>query len=578
MSRISFRHAAALCLALSGSLSWAQTQDAPEGATGFKVRPAAQAQRFMAVTANRHASNAAHEVLKAGGSAVDAAIAAQLVLGLTEPQSSGIGGGAFLLYFDARTHDVRAYDGRETAPAAAKPNRFLGADGKPMPPVEAVGSGLSVGVPGALRVMELAHKQHGKLPWARLFAPAITIAEAGFPISPRLAALVAREPLLKNDAAAARTFFDHEGRPHGAGTVLRNPEYAATLRAIAREGAAVLYQGDIARDIVAAVKNHVRPGDLTETDLAGYAAKERNPVCGTYRLKRICGMSPPSSGGIAVLALLGMLERFDMAAVRPDSVEAVHRFAEAGRLAYADRDHWVGDPDQANVPTQGLIDPAYLKARSALIQSERSMERARFGTPPGALSAHGEDFTEEAAGTSHLSIIDADGNAVAMTTTIESAFGARIMVRGFLLNNQLTDFSWFEGADGPAANRVAGNKRPRSAMAPTLVFGERGALEHVLGSPGGPAIINYVARALVGVIDWKMGLSEAFALPHYGSRNRATELEKGSALEKLAPSLQAMGHAVSLTEFTSGYTGITVTPAGFSGAVDPRREGTARGE
>ena len=615
---------AALLAALGGLASVpaaAQLPGASESASGFKARPAVEGKRFMVATANRHATNAAFEILKAGGSAVDAAIAAQLVLGLTEPQSSGIGGGAFILYFDARADErnkgrtdgrtpaIRVYDGRETAPAAAQANRFTGADGKLLSYASAAGSGLSVGVPGALRVMELAHQQHGKLPWARLFAPAINIAQSGFALSPRLHALLTRDPLLRHDAAALNYFYQHadavppatpahaQGGAASAatpvqaaalpvGTLLRNPDYAATLRTIAREGAQAFYRGDIARDIATAVQQHARPGNMTEADLAGYSAKERVPVCGTYRSKRICGMPPPSAGGIAVLAMLGMLERFDLAALRPDSTQAVHLFAEAGRLAFADRDHYIADPDSVRVPTQGLTDPAYLKARSALIQPERTMGRATHGTPPGVTTAYGTDATVEAEGTSHLSIVDAEGNALAMTTTIESAFGARIMVRGFLLNNQLTDFSWNENgeaerspaADRPAANAVASGKRPRSAMAPTFVFNDAGKIETVLGSPGGPPIINYVAKALIGLIDWKLGINETFAQPHYGSRNRATEIEKGTRIEALALPLKARGHEISIGEFTSGYTGIAITPDGLTGAVDPRREGTARGE
>ena len=612
---------AALLAALASAAAVAQTPDAPEAASGFKPRPAVEGKRFMAATANRHATDAAFEMLKAGGSAVDAAIAAQLVLGLTEPQSSGIGGGAFILHFDARadgrTPAIRAYDGRETAPAATKADCFMGADGKLLSYASAVGSGLSVGVPGTLRVMELAHKEHGKLPWARLFAPAINIAQSGFALSPRLHALLERDPLLRNDATAAEYFYGNAGaerpRARAIGTLLRNPAYAATLRTIAREGADAFYRGDIARDIVAAVRAHQRPGDLAEADLAAYVARERAPVCGLYRTKRICGMPPPSAGGIAVLSMLGMLERFDMAALRPESTQAVHLFAEAGRLAFADRDHYIADPGMVHVPVPGLLDPLYLKSRSALIKPGRSMGRAAHGTPAGITTALGADATTEAEGTSHISIVDAEGNAVAMTTTIESAFGARIMVRGFLLNNQLTDFSWIEGGGEPgnpaAANAVAGGKRPRSAMAPTFVFtpvlasaagvtatpavtttqqapattsatAPRSAerLEFILGSPGGPSIINYVAKALVGLIDWKLPLADTFAQPHYGSRNRTTEIEKGTRVEALAAPLRAMGHEISIGEFTSGYTGIAVTPAGLTGAVDPRREGTARGE
>ena len=508
---------AATPLVKAAAPSLTEAPVAGEAASGFQPRPAAHAKRFMAATANRHATNAAFEILKIGGSAIDAAIAAQLVLGLTEPQSSGIGGGTFILHFDAhadartggRTPAVRAYDGRETAPAAAKADRFTGPDGKLLSYADAVGSGLSVGVPGALRVMELAHRQHGKLPWARLFVPAINIAQSGFALSPRLHTLLARDPLLRNDAAAAEYFYENDGsaRPPArpVGTLLRNPAYAATLRTIARDGAGALYRGELARDIVAAVRAHARPGDLTEADLAGYTAKLRDPVCGVYRSKRICGMPPPSSGGIAVLAMLGMLERFDMAALRPDSTQAVHLFAEAGRLAFADRDHYIADPDMVRMPMNGLIDPAYLKSRSALIKIERSMGRAAHGTPPGVSLALGADATLEAEGTSHVSIVDAAGNAVAMTSTIESAFGARIMVRGFLLNNQLTDFSWIEAGNGAggqpgnpaAANAVAGGKRPRSAMAPTFVFT---TVANATVAPGAASASAAVTAGTVGAV------------------------------------------------------------------------------
>jgi gamma-glutamyltranspeptidase/glutathione hydrolase len=593
---------ATLVATLAAGVARAHSVDEPEAASGFKPRPAVQGKRFMAVTANRHATNAAHEILKAGGSAIDAAIAAQLVLGLTEPQSSGIGGGAFILHFAVRSGQVQSYDGREAAPMAAKPDRFFDQDGKLLSYPAAVGSGLSVGVPGTLRALELAHQRHGKLPWARLFEAAINIAESGFPISHRLHSLLLIDPLLRSDPVALEYFYEPAGsglaRPRPVGSLLRNPDYAATLRTLAREGADALYKGDIARAIVSAVASHSRPGDLTEADMAQYSAKQRDPICGHYRQRRICSMSAPSSGGIAVLAILGLLERFDMAALRPESMQAVHLFSEAGRLAFADRDHYVADPDSVTVPASGLIDRSYLSTRSALISPYRSMGRATHGTPPGVTAAYGRDATVEAEGTSHLSIVDADGNAVSMTTTIESAFGARIMVRGFLLNNQLTDFSWIEPGGRPgnpaAANAVAGGKRPRSAMAPTFVFAPQVArssdtpsatpvrsaerLAYVLGSPGGPSIINYVARALVCLIDWNMGMADTFAKPHYGSRNRATELEQGSSIEALLAPLKALGHEVNMGAYTSGYTGIAVTPGGLVGAVDPRREGTARGE
>lgn len=542
----------------------------------------------MVAAANPHAARAGMEMLRAGGSALDAAIAVQMALNVVEPQSSGIGGGAFVLHWDAAAGKVSAYDGRETAPAAARPDRFLRPDGSPMTLPEAVGSGRSVGVPGVLRMLELAHRRHGRLPWRQLFAPAIRLAEEGFAVSPRLHRLIATDPLLPRLPAARAYFMLPDGRPLPVGHRLRNPELAAVLRRIADEGADALYRGEIASDIVAAAASSTdkygRPGDLTADDLAAYRAIEREAVCGSYRAYRICGMPPPSSGGVAVLELLGLLERFPMARVRGGSSEAIHLFAEAGRLAYADRDHYVGDPAFVQVPVAGLIDPGYLRERSALIRPERSMRRAQPGSPAGVRAAFGADATAESDGTSHLSVVDAEGNAVAMTTTVESAFGSRILVRGFLLNNQLTDFSLVPEEDGrPAANRVEPGKRPRSSMAPTFVFGraggpQAGRLLLAAGSAGGTAIINYVAKLLVCMIDWKLGVQDAIAAPNMGSRNRETELERGTPAEAFATSLRARGHPVAVLGLASGSQGIQVTARGLRGGADPRREGVALGE
>ena len=533
----------------------------------------------MVATANPHASQAGMEMLRAGGGALDAAIAAQFVLNLTEPQSSGIGGGAFVMHWDQAARRVSAYDGRETAPAAARPDRFVQADGKPMPIAEAIHSGKSVGVPGLLRVLHLAHAKHGRLRWASLFEPAIRLAEDGFPVSPRLYALIKSDPILQRNTAARAYFYLPDGSPLPVGYRLKNPAFAAVLRQIAQEGPDAFYLGPVARDIVAAVAAHPRPGDLTEQDLAAYRAVEREAVCGSYRAHRICGMPPPSSGGIGVLAILGVLERFPMAGMRAGSSGAVHLFAEAGRLAYADRDHFVGDPDFVQVPVAGLIDPAYLRERAKLIRPERSMGRAPPGTPAGARVALGADATVEAEGTSHISVIDAQGNAIAMTTTIESPFGSRILVRGFLLNNQLTDFSFVPAEGGrPPANRVEPGRRPRSSMAPTFVFDPDGAFRMTVGSPGGSAIINYVAKTLVGVLDWKLDIQQAIAAPNMGSRNRETEIEKGSALESIAAALRALGHPVEAVELNSGLHAIMRTPGGLAGGADPRREGIALGD
>jgi gamma-glutamyltranspeptidase/glutathione hydrolase len=546
-------------------------------ATAAEPQPAASAKRFMVAAAHPLAVEAGVEALRAGGSALDAAITVQLVLGLVEPQSSGIGGGAFLLHWSQSEQRVRSYDGRETAPAAARPDRFLGAAGKPLAFMDAAASGKSVGVPGVLRMLELAHRRHGRIAWAKLFAPAIRLAEAGFPMPPRLHRLLEQESALRNSPMARALYYGADDRPRPAGSRIANPEYAATLRAIAAFGTDAFYTGAIAEDMVRAVGAHARPGDLTLADLQGYRAIEREPVCGRYRARHICGMGPPSSGGIALLQILGVLERIGFERAAPNSELAAHLFAEAARLAYADRARYLADPDFVPQPVEGLLEPAYLDARARLV-GERSMGRAAPGAPRGAPSALGQMLEERSAGTSHFSIVDARGDAVAMTSSIEGAFGSRIMVRGFLLNNQLTDFA-FVPAEGARAlaNRVEPGKRPRSSMAPTLVFGADGRLEMVLGSPGGSAIINYVAKTLVATLDWRLDVQSAVALPNFGSRNGPTEIERGTAYETLAPALRERGHDIRLLEFTSGLHAIERVPGGWRGAADPRRDGVARG-
>jgi gamma-glutamyltranspeptidase/glutathione hydrolase len=576
MSALNQLVAALLAIVLAhGALAQGLLQ--PEGETGYEPKQAALAKRFMVAAANPLAVDAGVAIMKAGGNAVDAAIAVQLVLGLVEPQSSGIGGGLFLLHWDEKERALRTYDGRETAPMAATPTRFTDAVARGMGRYEVVASGLSVGTPGALRALEMAHRKHGRLPWARLFQDAIRLAKDGFPMPRRLSLLLSGESYLPKSAAPRALYYDANGRPRPAGSRVVNPAYAATLAQIALGGADVFYRGAIAADIVAAVRGHARPGDLSMEDLAGYQAKERAPVCGGYRQVRICGMGPPSSGGVAVLEMLGTLERagFDRAA--PGSELALHLFAEAGRLAYADRLRYIADPDFVPQPVAGLLDPGYLKARAGLI-GERAMGAARAGLPQGAI-AFADSPDTEAAGTSHVSVVDADGNAVAMTTTIENQFGSRIMVRGFLLNNQMTDFAFapeFEGR--PAANRVEPGKRPRSSMAPTFVFDREGQLNALVGSPGGPAIINYVAKTLVGVLDWGLDMQAAIALPNFGAAYGPTFIERGTAYEDLADALEKRGHTLNFSPQTSGLHGIERTKDGWRGGADPRREGVARGE
>lgn len=566
---------------------------APEIASGYTPKPGWSAQRFMVAAANPLATDAGYQVLKAGGSAVDAVIAVQMVLTLVEPQSSGIGGGAFLLHSDGR--QVTALDGRETAPANSAENLFMGGDGKPLSFYGGVVGGRSVGTPGVVRMLELAHQRYGKLPWPVLFQPAITLAEQGFAISPRLFAQLKSEKYLPlNDPVARDYFYTTNGQgetaPKAVGTLLKNPELAATLRAIAAHGSVALYQGMIAQDMVAKVTQHPgNPGTLSMQDLANYRAKERAALCFDYRaVYRICGMPPPSSGAIALAQILGMLERTSIAQYKPVHtlqgwqlpVEAVHLYSEAARLAYADRAQYVADSDFVNVPLAGLLDKNYLQERSTLI-GPTSMNVAKPGVPKGVAMARAADRSPELPSTSHISVVDAYGNALSMTTTIEDAFGARLMVHGFLLNNQLTDFSFAptDEAGKPIANRVQAGKRPRSSMSPTLVFNkETGQLLLTLGSPGGSAIINYVGKTLVATLDWGMNVQDAIALPNFGSRNGPTELEENLVDASLIEALNARGHAVRVIPQTSGLQGIQRTATGWFGGADPRREGVVRGD
>ncbi len=555
-------------------------QPAPEAASGWTPKQPAVGSRFMAVAAHPLAVDAGYEILRRGGGAIDAAVAMQLMLGLVEPQSSGIGGGGFILHYSAADKRVRAYDGRETAPAAARPERFIGLFGRPLGFMEAVLSGRAVGVPGMVAVLELAHRNHGRLQWSELAEPAIGLAENGFPVSPRLHALLAWDRFLRRDPYAARYFYEPEGKPRPVGTILRNPEYAAVLREVAAGGSQAFYRGQIARDIVAALQKHpVEPGNLALADLERYAAKEREPVCGAFRSYRVCGMPPPSAGGIAVLQMLGILERLPKTDYARDPLAAVHFFAEAGRLAYADRDRYVADPDFVDVPVAGLLAADYLAERAALIAPDRSLRRAQAGQPRGAQTAARDGAVLELEATTHFSVVDADGNAVASTSSIEFAFGNHRFVRGFLLNNQLTDFAFRPEHEGaPIANRVEGGKRPRSSMSPTLVFDADGRLALIAGSPGGHAIINYVTRVVVAALDWEMRLQEALDAPHFGSRNGPTEVESGTSAERLRARLSALGHDVRPREMTSGVHAIRRVGEQWIGAADPRRDGIARGE
>ncbi|KFG70068.1 gamma-glutamyltransferase [Microvirga sp. BSC39] len=549
----------------------------PEAPTGRTAKSVGTATKDMVAAANPLAAQAGREILAAGGSAVDAAIAVQLVLNLVEPQSSGIGGGAFMVFWDGRT--MATLDGRETAPAAAKPERFLGPDSKPMKFYDAVVGGRSVGVPGTLRLLEMAHKNWGKLSWQQVIEPAARLAEEGFAISPRLNGLLTQEKYLQNDPVARAYFYEPDGKPKAVGTILKNPAFAKTLRTVAEKGAEAFYTGEIAQDIVATVTGHpTNPGDMTLDDLKGYKVQEREALCGTYRTYRICGMGPPSSGQVAVQQMMGVLETQDMAALKPGP-DAAHWLAEAGRLAYADRALFLADPAFVNVPVKGLTDPGYIKSRAALVDPNKSMGKAKPGDPPFQKTFLWGPSDGIEYGTSHISIVDRNGNAVSMTTTIEDGFGARIMTKsGFLLNNELTDFSFATTEEGkPIANRVEAGKRPRSSMAPTMVLDGSGKLYAVVGSPGGSLIPNYVAKTLVGILDWKLDPQVAADLPNMGSRNGPTELEAGTEAEAWKAALEAKGHEVKLIDQNSGIHAIVVTPAGLVGGADSRREGVAIG-
>jgi gamma-glutamyltranspeptidase/glutathione hydrolase len=574
----SSRRLAALSLVAISLAAGAQLRPSqPETPSGWNPKQLAHAKKYMVAAAHPLAVEAGLRMLERGGNAIDAMVATQLVLNLVEPSSSGIGGGAFLLFYDAKRRQLYAYDGREVAPSGATPQLFM-KDGKPMEFLAARVGGRSVGVPGTPRLLEIAQLRHGKLPWKTLFEPAIEVAEKGFPISPRFHKLIGDDKGLSDEPAARAYFFDEAGQPKAVGTLLKNPEYAKTLRAIAQNGADAFYFGDIAKDMVAAVRGHRNPGTLSTEDLAAYRVREVEPLCGNYREWKLCGMPPSSSGGIAVLQILGMLERFDMAQMRINSTQVVHTVSEAERLAFADRGKYVGDDRFVDVPVKGLVDRGYIAGRSQLIAADKSMGVAQPGEPKGMKVAYAQDPWDEVMGTTQISIVDGEGNALSMTTTIESFFGSRVMVHGFLLNNELTDFNFMPVEAGAAvANGVEPGKRPRSSMAPFVVFDKNDNLEMTIGSPGGSLIIGYVAKTLIGLIDWKLDMQRAIDLPNFDSRNGPTEIERGSELEAVVPTLKAMGHDVRVIDMTSGVQGIRRVKDGWEGGADPRREGVARG-
>ena len=595
MKRILAILTATMTLAIAAGAEQAADGFAPEIATEGSARTvsdlaAASLQaktRGMPVVADNWMVSAAHplaveagaEVLRQGGSAADAMIAVQLVLGLVEPQSSGLGGGAFLVWYDAGSGELTTLDGRETAPLAATPRLFQDADGAPLKFFEAVVGGRSVGTPGTPALLAEAHRRWGKTPWPRLFDPAIALAKSGFPISPRLSGMIAHdaERLSRDPATAA--YVLPGGIAPGAGALLRNPAYAETLSVLAGQGASGFYTGAVAEDIVGAVRNATgNPGVLSVIDLALYRVRERAPVCAAYRGHDVCGMGPPSSGAVAVGQILGLLQPYDLANLGPNSPESWRLIGDASRLAFADRGRYLADDDYVPVPTKGLVDPAYLADRARLLDTDAALAEVSPGMPEfDHALLRADDEAIELPSTSHISIVDGDGNVLSMTTTIENAFGSRLMVRGFLLNNELTDFSFRSHADGvPIANRVEPGKRPRSSMAPTIVLKD-GKPVLAVGSPGGSRIIGFVAKTIIAWIDWGIDVQQAVSLPHAVNRFGTYDLEDATRAADLAEPLQAMGFEVKLREINSGLHAIAIGDR-LQGAADPRREGIAIGE
>ena len=568
--------ALAVCVVLPTAALAQSPPHQPEDTTAINEKQSVTAQKFMVTSAHPLATQAGYDVLAAGGSAADAAVAVQVMLGLVEPQSSGLGGGAFLLYFDKESGELTTYDAREKAPMAADGAYFLDENGEPVDFIEAVIGGRSAGVPGTPKLLEKLHADHGTTDWATLLQPAIEAAEEGFEVSQRMADAVADTEGLDRFVEAAEYFLPN-GEPIGQGTLLKNPDYAETLRLFAKEGSAPFYTGEIAQDIVAALQTNINPGMLTMEDFAAYEVAMRDPVCTDYRGFEVCGMGPPSSGALTVGQILELLEPFDLAEMG-DGVEARHLFTQASRLAFADRGLYMADSDFVDMP-QGLLDEGYLLERSKLINPDADMGVAEAGTPPWDEAMRlSPDTDRPKHGTSHFVIVDSAGDMISATTTIESGFGNRVMTRGFLLNNELTDFSFTPEAEGaPVANRVEPGKRPRSSMAPTIVL-EDGAPVLLTGSPGGANIIDYTALSIIAMLDWDMDPQDAIDLPHVTNLNGGTRVEEGEGAQEMSDGLIALGHEVTVANLNSGLHVIQITENGLVGAADKRREGVAMGD
>ena len=573
----------ALFIAASFLATAAVAQPIPKDADSGPIQAASSAGAgpFKAVVSAAHplASEAGLSILKRGGSAADAAIATMLSLTVVEPQSSGIGGGGFIVYQPANG-PVGSIDGRENAPGVASPGQFLGPDGKPMPFMQAATGGRSVGVPGNVALAAEAHKKWGKLPWATLFEPAIKLAE-GFTISPTMARFIAfgQDSLKQAGPEGRALYYDKDGAPLKAGTTFRNDKLAATLRLIAAKGADAFYKGPIAASIVKTVSTaDANPTALTLADLAAYKAEVRAPVCGTYRQYKICGMGPPSSGGTGVLAMLKQLERFDMTGLGKDNPVSWHLFGESQRLAYADREKWIGDPGFVAVPTKGLADPAYLGARSALINAGDRMAKAEAGMPAGAPTARVNAADNEVAGTTNFAVADSAGNITTWTSTVEKTFGSGLVAEGFVLNNELTDFNFAPEDQGKlTANHVQPGKRPRSAMSPTIVYDASGKPILAIGAAGGVTIIAQVTKAIIGVLDWGLPVEEAIALPQLIAIGDRFAVEKGTMLETMIPAFTAMGHKPVATALPLKLNGVQRVAGGWRGGADARGEGRPAG-
>jgi gamma-glutamyltranspeptidase/glutathione hydrolase len=555
---------------------------APEFSSGVSKKSLVKAGRHMISTANPHASKTGLEILKRGGNAIDAMVAIQTVLGLVEPQSSGLGGGAFLVYFDAEREKLTTYDGRETAPAMATPDMFLDDNGQPLGFFDAVVGGRSVGTPGTVKLLYETHKKYGKLDWKEVLQPAIDLAENGFKVSPRLHALITRSAESLYQYETTRNYFlSEESVPLFVGTLIKNQPYSDTLKAIASGGADAFYKGDIAKRIVKTVQNAKgNPGRLSLEDLANYEIKQREPVCYRYRDHNVCGMGPPSSGALTVGQILGLVEAYDLGSYGAGSLESWRIIGDATRLAFADRGLYMADNDFVKMP-KGLLNRTYLWERTQTLIGEKALtdDEVFPGKPPfDHAMLFAPDQSLELPSTSHFSIVDAEGNVVSMTTTIENGFGSRLMVDGFLLNNELTDFSFVPEVDGkPVANAIEPGKRPRSSMAPTIVLKD-GKPVLAVGSPGGSRIIPYVAKTLIAWLDWEMDIQQAIELPHLANRFGTYDLEKGTAAEKFAEPLEKLGFTVNIRDLNSGLHGIEITPEGLQGGADTRREGLAIGE